>query len=261
MGAKLPSPFQKRVLIPFWVLRMLFSLALIGIYATAVGFVAYYNDNNDNDSYIDNSRPSSSVEKTAVAVVAVLLAFMVISLIFDIVEIILFARRRLTPVVFLVLNVLQTAIWLVFFCLAVAGAATTRNGALGTVLYLITFLLSLGLMIYASVVLHRHRSSRGAYTPANQTSGLEAQHTAYPPQTQEPYYAAPVPQLPHGAANTYYNAPQEAGYYGQQAPQARNSAYPMNPSGYETHKAAQAHENPAGAVYSGGSIELPNRTH
>lgn len=52
------SPFQKRVLIPFWVLRLLFMLFTVGVYAFALWAIVQY-DLDASDFDIDGSRLNS----------------------------------------------------------------------------------------------------------------------------------------------------------------------------------------------------------
>ncbi len=46
------SPWLKRVLIPFWVLRLLFMIILIGLYTFAIAVISSV-DENDIDDRLD----------------------------------------------------------------------------------------------------------------------------------------------------------------------------------------------------------------
>lgn len=62
----------------------------------------------------------------------VYLAICCVTIIFDFAEIVLFARKKLSPVVAVVLNSIATLIWAVFLILSLIGVARSR-AALGFV--------------------------------------------------------------------------------------------------------------------------------
>ena len=123
------SPFMKRVLIPFWVVRILVMLIDIGAYAILIGFAARYR--SDLEIALDESDGINY--KTAIAVLSVILSIIAICLILDIVCIIMRGRRSLSPPFFLVVNVIQTTIWTILFILSMVGARTILTVAIGVI--------------------------------------------------------------------------------------------------------------------------------
>ncbi|KAL8802436.1 MAG: hypothetical protein Q9182_003804 [Xanthomendoza sp. 2 TL-2023] len=82
-------------------------------------------------------------------------------------EIILFVRRRLYPIIYLVFQIIKTTLWLVLFCISIVGLVqNTRIGLpYQSALYLFTGIIQVtvvllsftGTLVYASVIYHRHR--------------------------------------------------------------------------------------------------------
>jgi len=170
------SPFMKRVLIPFWVVRILVMLIDVAAYAILIGVATRYR--SDIEIALDESNGTSF--KTAIAVLSVILAIITICLILDIVCIIQRGRRALSPPFFLVVNVIQTTIWTVLFILSMIGSRTLLTLAISV----ITWLSFIGLLIYASVIYHRHRKGTLMETRI-QPNVYSAQHldptNSYPP--------------------------------------------------------------------------------
>lgn len=123
MGHHVPgdeSPFLKRVLIPFWVVRILIMVIEIGIYGLAIGVLGAWENNKSVGNYQGYNLKASV--HTAIAVIAVFLAIILICLLLDVVCIIKRARRTLTPRFFLIVNVVQTTWWTIGFVASFFGA-------------------------------------------------------------------------------------------------------------------------------------------
>lgn len=86
------------------------------------------------------------------------LSLTAVPLVFNIVEVILFARHALKPLVYLVFNCIKSVIWLFFLIFAILDLMD-GGSILGLILEIIFFFAFLGTLIYASVVYHRHRQS------------------------------------------------------------------------------------------------------
>jgi len=247
------NPWLKRVLIPFWVIRIFFMVIIVGLYAWALSLVA------------------SDYAGSYLAGPIVLMILLAICLILDIVSIILYARRKLKPKVFLIFNVFQTLFWLVIWIIEIVNASGNPSGAAtgAVILGLIVLyvppppfkklegrtqltifphhsLSFVGLLIYASIIYHRTRKAtrRGEYQPAPNpahpgnvelqpnTPYAAPQYNALPQQQQTAYYGAQAPQ-PH----SYYSVPAPQGlgaqqpqpYYGASQSPAGQTAlpYPM----------------------------------
>lgn len=117
------SPFLKRVLLPFWIIRDIFMV--LYILSLAVGLYWITSASRDDvDSTIDadNSVPSSSLTAGVIAIFSVSLAIDLICLALDIVCIVKRARRTLSPKFFLVVNCIQTFVWTAIFATNLLGA-------------------------------------------------------------------------------------------------------------------------------------------
>ncbi|KAK3061540.1 hypothetical protein LTS18_005966 [Coniosporium uncinatum] len=203
------SPWLKRVLIPFWTIRILLTLILLALYGLALAGASMleqdYDSNKDAySSYLSVShrrrRITSSASEESFfdndpdfgALFAVLGAFIgvtAIALILDITAIILFCKQNLQPKTFLILNCVQTTLCAVIFALSASGLGS--GGVFVFIFTIVTLAVFVGLLIYASVVYHRSRKERGAYVRAKDAAGeVEAQTVSYGP------YPYPSPYQP-----------------------------------------------------------------
>ncbi|KXX78245.1 pH-response regulator protein palF/prr-3 [Madurella mycetomatis] len=206
------SPFLKRVLIPFWIIRIIIMLVQIALYALVIAAIGLFRD--DPQRLFDEYHTELNVD-AVLAVAAVMMIIILICLILDLVSIIKRARRTLSPPFFLGVNVAQSVFYTVTFILGMIGA---HNGALSIGISVIVLLSFLGLLIYAAVVFHQYRkgSLRGTYAPTHnpEVHNLVQGNTAYGPQTTYPQpYAQDYPR-----ANPFYDpqaASQATGYGGQ----------------------------------------------
>ncbi|KAF2874629.1 hypothetical protein BDV95DRAFT_487652 [Massariosphaeria phaeospora] len=160
-----PIIWKKRILVPFWTVRICLMVFLIGIYAWAIALVKQQHD-EFND-----------IEAPAMVAIVIFMLFIVAVLLIDILAIILFLRDALKPMLFLVMSCFQTGFWggVLIMNLVAIGQGTS---AVGLGLILVVFLSFLGLLIYAGVGYHRQRMQlrRGQYAPAHNPSA----HTNLP---------------------------------------------------------------------------------
>ncbi|KAK2000823.1 hypothetical protein LX36DRAFT_397583 [Colletotrichum falcatum] len=179
------SPFLKRVLIPFWVIRILVMVLEIIVYAVAVAF------SSSNKDELNDIGGSNSTASTLIAILVVILVIIACCLILDIICIVKRSRRTLSPRFFLISNVIQTTVWLILFILTIIGG----RSALGFIIAIVIFASFLGLLIYASIIYHRFRKGalRGDYTPANQPAAYSQ------PSEYTGAYAANEPLKPQDA--------------------------------------------------------------
>ncbi|EFQ32866.1 hypothetical protein CGRA01v4_07798 [Colletotrichum graminicola] len=162
------SPFLKRVLIPFWVIRIAIMLFYIIIYSAA----AAYASANKNALF-----DGGSTSTTVIAVLVVILVIVVCCLILDIICIVKRSRRTLSPRFFLISNVIQTTVWLVLLILAVVGI----RSPLGFIIAIVVFASFLGLLIYSSIVYHKYKKGYAPANHANQPSAYTGAYTANEP--------------------------------------------------------------------------------
>jgi len=127
------SPFMKRVLIPFWVVRILVMVLEIGLYALVLAAVAAYKDDFDDALSDGGYDGSGKTTTTLIAIVAVIMILIIACLALDIVCIVKRARRTLSPKFFLIVNVVQTLFWTIMFVLSMIGARQALAFILGII--------------------------------------------------------------------------------------------------------------------------------
>ncbi|KAH6677019.1 hypothetical protein F5X68DRAFT_278178 [Plectosphaerella plurivora] len=223
------SPFLKRVLIPFWVVRIAIMCLYIVIYGLALIGLSAYGDEVNRE--LRNSYNTSIELGPVIAIIAVILIIVLFCLILDIVCIIKRGRRTLNPRFFLIVNVIQTTIWTVLFALSMVGARTGTTIAIGVIVYL-SFA---GMLIYASVMFHKHRKGTlggapGGYKPTQQNDLHTFDPNAnygYGQANAQPYQPAPYAPQDY---NSYQQKPTEP--YQQQPPYG----YPQQGEAHEMHR-------------------------
>ncbi|KAJ0337786.1 hypothetical protein COL922a_006384 [Colletotrichum nupharicola] len=146
------SPFLKRIIIPFYIIRIAEMLLQIVLYGITIGYAS------SNRSELNDIGGTTKTASWVIAILVVVMIIIIGCLLLDLVCIIKRSRRTLTPRFFLICN-----------CASF-----------------------IGLLIYASVIYHKHRKGTlgGAYAPANQN-----QPTAYNgyanEQQPKPYSSQP----------------------------------------------------------------------
>lgn len=204
----------KRVLIPLWVIQLIFTILVL--LSASVGLGVWQENADDFSEEYDNTE---DVEKAIKIGAGVYIAVSSVTILFNIVEIVLFARKRLNPIVAVVLNSITTLIWVVIVILAIVALVQSGVSVLGFIFFLVITATCKGKLLYASMVLHRYRKAvrdRGAYTPAQVEAGtFDTTHTAYNPAGPPPNpFRDPSPAPPQNqVAGSAYSTP---GGYGVQ---------------------------------------------
>lgn len=116
------SPFLKRVLIPFWVVRIIVMVFAIGVYAFLIWGFSKFDEYDFSDDF---EREYGRAKTTLIAVTAVIMVLITICLLLDILCIIKRSRRTLSPRLFLIVNVLQTTLWVILFIMSMAGGTSS----------------------------------------------------------------------------------------------------------------------------------------
>ncbi|KAF2628768.1 hypothetical protein BU25DRAFT_31985 [Macroventuria anomochaeta] len=203
--------WKKRVLIPFWIVRICIMLFLIGIYAYALRAV---------DGVEEFAKP-------ATASIVVFMLFIIICLLIDILAIVLYMRDALKPGTFLTMNCFQTGFFggVLIMDLVAVMRGTSAAGVGFSIFVFLTFV---SLLVYSAVGYYRAKkqAQRGnyavahnpavynpamltAYAPQYQGAPPYQQNTAYYPQTAAPIELQHNHYLPpyqaHGATTDYYN--------------------------------------------------------
>nr|POE82665.1 hypothetical protein CFP56_75117 [Quercus suber] len=194
-----PKIWHKRVLIPFFVIEILWSLIFIATGALSIIAAQKLDAFEVLDSSLSDQEYDAALRVLAI-IAGVFIAVASITLILDLTAIILWARHRLMPATQVAFTSVKTFFWLVIFVLKVA--AVVRSGGLGFIWSIVLLYAlhspprpfldpandlpsanSLGQLIYASVILHRYRkgnfSNRGTYTAAPMPVMGPAYDTAY----------------------------------------------------------------------------------
>lgn len=176
------SPFLKRVLVPFWVIRIIIMLIYAAVYIAALAVLGAFSD-DINDALEDDGYERSSLG-AVIGVMVVVLVVVLVCLILDVLCIIKRSRRTLSPRFFLITNVIQTTVWVVLMGLTLAGAASGASIIIAVII-LASFI---GLLIYASVIFHKSRKGALNTTSAPSGAGMEPynQSTAYPSYNNQP---------------------------------------------------------------------------
>lgn len=149
------SPWLKRVLVPLWAFQLIFILALMSVIVWLCAYSGFQITN------------------------IIVLIISVVCTVLAATEIILFAATRLHPLIYLILQLVKTVTWLVLFALVVvdtirvqkveesrgysSGISSVYLFLEGFVETLVLFLTSLGALIYASVIYHRHRRAKSLF--------------------------------------------------------------------------------------------------
>ncbi|KAF3351887.1 hypothetical protein VDGD_03367 [Verticillium dahliae] len=162
------SPFLKRILIPFWCVRIFVMAINVVVYILAISVVVRYKD---DISHFETEFGTNLSPNAIIAIWVVIMIILALCLSLDLVAIIKRARRNLSPKFFLIINVIQTFVWTVLFALSFVGA---RASAASTAIAVIIYLSFVGLLIYAAIIFHKDRKGTLQYAPAvNPATGYE----------------------------------------------------------------------------------------
>jgi hypothetical protein len=124
------SPFLKRVLVPFWILRVLILLIGIALYALTLAALIVFSDdilNHDDIRKFEREYDTRLALSTAKALVGVIMGIQLICLILELACIVKRCRRTLSPGFFLGTNIVQSTFVIVNFALSMVGARTAGS--------------------------------------------------------------------------------------------------------------------------------------
>lgn len=165
--------WHKRQLVPCWILQCIAS----GIFMIAAGLLiaaAAYIKKNEGDVDLSNysyyGYSASDLATYAGVTGGVIFGLALFTMIFDIVEAVLYARRVLSPVLLLVFACLKTLAWGAYFVLSIISAVRGSVGWLDLLLSLVLALTSLTQLVLGAKYTHRKRKgtldNRGNYKAA-----------------------------------------------------------------------------------------------
>ncbi|CEF74451.1 unnamed protein product [Fusarium graminearum] len=194
------SPFLKRVLVPLWCIRVLVMLANIAslVLVLVVAIPQMERQQQPVDKQLIEQGFVVDYQALMINTIVVLILILP-CIVFDIICIIKRSRRNLSPVFFLVANVIQFTIWTILFALSMRGGGSSSSIALGIVVYL-SFAAMLG---YASYIYHKFRKGTLiSQFPASATDQLVLQDTS---NAGHPYNCIDQHQQPLTSLSTSYS--------------------------------------------------------
>ncbi|KAF3006585.1 hypothetical protein E8E13_006921 [Curvularia kusanoi] len=161
--------WKKRVLVPFWTVRIFIMLSLIAVYAYALRTIDGVGE----------------LAKPAIASVVVFMLFIAICLLIDVLAIVLFMRDALKPGTFLTMNCFQTGFFGGVVIMQIVTAMKGRSEA-GIGFSVFVFFTFFSLLMYSAVTYHRAKQEgrRGYYAAANNPA---VYHPAVPTEYAPPY--------------------------------------------------------------------------
>ncbi|KAL2758879.1 hypothetical protein ACRALDRAFT_1080525 [Sodiomyces alcalophilus JCM 7366] len=163
------SPFKKRYLLPFWVIRMATMLGNFIVHAFALAFISQHRGEIERLS--DEFNTLLNVDGI-IAVIAVSFVLITVTLAIDIVTIVQRCRRTLTPRLFLITNSVQAVTWVVLLVLSLFGANTGSMVILGGV----TLGAFIALLGYAAIIFSRERKGKIIMLKAGSVPPHMSQH-------------------------------------------------------------------------------------
>jgi hypothetical protein len=221
--------WRKWALVPIWILQCIAS----GVFMVAAGLIiaaAAYVKQNDSDLDLDYDYHGYSAKELvdyAAVTGGVIFAFAICTIIFDIVECVLYARRVLSPVTVLVTSTLKLLAWGAYLILAIISAVRGSVGWLDILLSAVLVSTSLRQLIMGAQYTHRMRKgtldNRGTYKPTitgqPQGGAVPGYYAAPQPSHQQTYqqnpfndtaYRSPSPQPPtYGHEAAAYSYPHQ----------------------------------------------------
>ncbi|MCJ1476891.1 hypothetical protein MMC13_005560 [Lambiella insularis] len=170
--------FNRRILIPFWVIQLIFVIISLGDAAYLLSVWANGQSSSEEnydpstDSY-DYYTVTYSASPLMLAFYGLTVAFSVVSIILLITEIVLYTRQRLSPKTFFATTLTNFLLWTIVFAMMIAGIVIGYDTILLIVSVVICWVRMAGALIYASIMFRRHRgdSYSGNYTPGNYNPG------------------------------------------------------------------------------------------
>ncbi|MCJ1282214.1 hypothetical protein MMC26_001537 [Xylographa opegraphella] len=171
-------PYLRGVLIPFWVIQLIFIIISLGdsAYLLSVysqGETEYGTCGNDYTGYYDCSA-TFSAPPILLAFYGLVVAFAIVSIALIVTEIVLYARARLPAKVYFAFQLTNVLLWTVLFAMCINGIVVGYDSILIIVSVIISWVAMIGALIYSSVIFHRHHvqgSSFGAGYGANYNPG------------------------------------------------------------------------------------------
>ncbi|CZT18324.1 uncharacterized protein RCC_04168 [Ramularia collo-cygni] len=208
--------WSKAFWIPFWTLQLVSASIFLAISAVSLGIWRSSGDDYDYGIDTELTKHPQRLDSAVNVVSGVFIGISALTIAMNGIEIILFARKRLSAVSVVVFNSVTTALWLGMVVLLALAAVGGAAPVFTWIVIIVAFAASTGKLAYGSVILHRSRKRfthrKGAYTSAAAAveSGLDSSpsgpHTAYNAHDTALRHVAPSAyQHSSGAADEYYD--------------------------------------------------------
>ncbi|KAI6081482.1 hypothetical protein F4821DRAFT_25805 [Hypoxylon rubiginosum] len=158
--------WRKRYLLPSWILQIICAIVFVVVAGLLLAAASYVQRHHRSSSYNSSSNYSyygySSDQLVEYARISggVALGLGLGTIIFDITEIVLYARRRLNPILLLSSACIKTLVWGAYFVIIAIGAAYGSVSVLDIILSLVLALTSIEQLVLGAVYTHRKRQGR-----------------------------------------------------------------------------------------------------
>ncbi|KAI1804704.1 hypothetical protein F4811DRAFT_518797 [Daldinia bambusicola] len=196
--AKHDYPYKKSINLTAWILQFLVCIVLLAASAWLLWLV-------DQDEYDD---VLGQYHGLLTASAGLQIAITGANIVMNIIEIVLIAKKRMPPALFLANACTKTFVWGIIFILNVISVSV-----LAVILTIILLATSILQLIHAAIIVHRKRRGTlrgGNYAPAMNPSGFE-EGIHYPPAVNTEYKSPAASSQP-----LQYGYPMESGYAPQQ---------------------------------------------
>ncbi|MCJ1292935.1 hypothetical protein MMC34_004488 [Xylographa carneopallida] len=154
-------PYLRRVLIPFWVIQLIFIIISLGDSAYLLSVYAQGQTENGTCGDYYNGYYDCSVTVTAppilLAFYGLVVAFSIVSIALIVTEIVLYARQRLPAKIYFAFQLTNVLLWTVLFAMCINGIVVGYDSILIIVSVIISWVAMIGALIYSSVMFHRYQ--------------------------------------------------------------------------------------------------------
>ncbi|KAM0811241.1 hypothetical protein AB5N19_11597 [Seiridium cardinale] len=179
--------WRKRQLVPCWIIQGI-SVCVLGVIASLLvgASTIVLTTGGGKDGFTWLGLGVDDLARVAIIVGSVLLAFCVLTLVFDITEAALYKRRRLSPTLLLAFSCIKTAMWITYLVFVVIAAAKGSPSALDLVLGIILVTTSISQVILGAIYTHKQRKGlldRGKYADLG-TNGRNTDNMASIPRSK-----------------------------------------------------------------------------
>ncbi|KAI0380349.1 hypothetical protein F5Y04DRAFT_258063 [Hypomontagnella monticulosa] len=172
--------WRKRHLLPIWILQIIGAIIYTVVAALLLAAAAYVRGHRRSSGYRYYGYSASELMEYAAVTGGVVLALSIGTLLLCIIEITLYARRRLNPIFLLSSACVKTLVWTAYFVLCIIAAAVGTVSVLDIIVSLVLAAVSIAQLVLGAVYTHRKR--RGLlptqHGHGHKTAGVETGYNA-----------------------------------------------------------------------------------